>query len=183
MMTNKRLSHGLNTDQTRTEPRMTRIARMPARPEVFSENAPAAAFFCPLFFCRSVLPAVPSCTWCAFVTVNPPDLAAKRRNVRNRRAVPKRSQTIPKRFPNRPNPLFNQFRLKRMPFSRELLRSATRAFCQSFGHERAQRTREGMPRDCCSATATVRQSRKCERAKTRNPLFAISFFRDFAIPL
>ncbi len=43
-------------------------------------------------------------------------------------SAPKRCQAIPKRFPNLPNPLFNQLHLKHMAISRETSRSLRKTF-------------------------------------------------------
>jgi hypothetical protein len=114
-MNEKRLGHRLNTDQTRTE-------------SVFR-----LCFIRGSGLCGDRALSGP---------LNRPELAAKRRKVRIRRAIPKFSQSIPKqfpfvpksahslpkRFPNAsqivPNPLFNRFQLY------------TRHFPESF-HDRA----------------------------------------------
>jgi hypothetical protein len=91
----------------------------------------------PPFFCRFVLPTVPLCSLCSFVALNLAELAAKRRKVRKRRAVPKRFPSDSRMFPNAPirsqtilkcsqmvsNPFFNQFSVKHTPFCRRIAKS------------------------------------------------------------
>jgi hypothetical protein len=164
-MRDKRLSHGLNTDQT-----------------------PIASVFRPRFIRGSSHCVVGMPSWQSNTPGGCRERAQIAQKTSGSQAVPIDSQSVPIRsqaFPNAPKPLFIRFRLKRIPFSRELsmisrktfLREAKFAAIEHIERKRGAEERESRHRVfvisalfCgCSTSPNLANGRKSKRPEDCNP--------------